>query len=137
LLLILPLLFVVPVRAPATQSSSDTTPSGSEETPTKILADNLTDSEKQTLKRFADKLESYHRQLNIPGMSAAIIKDRQLLWAQGFGFADLENKIKATPETPYHLASLTKTFASQIIMKLLDDKIRDFILVGFCPIRRQ
>jgi CubicO group peptidase (beta-lactamase class C family) len=66
-------------------------------------------------------------------MSAAVIRNRQLVWAQGFGFADVENKINATPKTPYHLASLTKTFASQIIMKLveegkidLDDPVRKY-----------
>jgi CubicO group peptidase (beta-lactamase class C family) len=92
-----------------------------EEDPTRFLAEDLTASETQVLERFAGRLDEYRRHLNIPGMSAAVIRNQQLVWAQGFGFADVENKIKATPETPYHLASLTKTFASQIIMKLLEE----------------
>jgi CubicO group peptidase (beta-lactamase class C family) len=53
-------------------------------------------------------------------MSAVIIKDQKVLWAKGFGFADLENKIPATPDTLFHLASVTKTFASMLIMQLVE-----------------
>ncbi len=88
---------------------------------TKILADDLTSAEKEILEGFAKRLDGHRNQLNIPGMSAAVIKDQQLIWAEGFGFADLDNKTKATPKTPYHLASLIKTFASQIIMKLVEE----------------
>src|SRR5688572_27367073 len=53
-------------------------------------------------------------------MSAAIIKDQKVLWAKGFGFADLEKKIPATPDTLYHLASITKTFGATLIMQLVE-----------------
>ena len=36
-------------------------------------------------------------------------------------FSDWENKIPATEHTPYHLASLTKTFASTILMQLVQE----------------
>jgi len=94
---------------------------GVEEDTAGILAEDLMASQKQALERFAERLDEYRMHLNIPGMSAGVIMNQKLIWAQGFGFADVENKIKATPETPYHLASLTKTFASQVIMKLLEE----------------
>ncbi len=94
---------------------------GAEQETTRILAEDLTTSQIQTLERFVERLDEYRKHLNIPGMSAAVIMNQRLVWAQGFGFADVENKIKATPRTPYHLASLTKTFASQVIMKLLEE----------------
>jgi len=94
---------------------------GVEQDTARILADNLIDSQKQAIERFAERLDEYRTHLDIPGMSAAVIMNQRLVWAQGFGFADVENKIKATPQTPYHLASLTKTFASQIILKLLEE----------------
>jgi CubicO group peptidase (beta-lactamase class C family) len=59
--------------------------------------------------------------MKIPGMSAAVVKDGQLVWARGFGFADVENGVPATPETPYHLASVTKTFAAVIVMQLVQE----------------
>jgi CubicO group peptidase (beta-lactamase class C family) len=71
--------------------------------------------------QFAAELESLRQEMKIPGMSAAVVKDGQLVWARGFGFADVENGVPAAPETPYHLASVTKTFAAVIIMQLVQE----------------
>jgi CubicO group peptidase (beta-lactamase class C family) len=70
---------------------------------------------------FETQLESLRQELKIPAYSAAIVKDQKVIWAKGFGYADVENKIPATEHTAYHLASLTKTFASTILMKLVQD----------------
>jgi CubicO group peptidase (beta-lactamase class C family) len=59
--------------------------------------------------------------MRIPGMSAAVVKEGQLVWAHGLGYADLENHVTAAPATPYHLASVTKTFAAVIIMQLVQE----------------
>ena len=66
-------------------------------------------------------LEGLRQELKIPALSAAIVKDQKILWAKGFGYADPEKKIPATEHTPYHLASLTKTFASTIVMQLVQE----------------
>ena len=67
------------------------------------------------------RLDAIRQMLKIPAMSCAIVKDQKVVWSKGFGYADLENKIPATPHTSYHLASLTKTFASTILMQLVQD----------------
>jgi CubicO group peptidase (beta-lactamase class C family) len=67
------------------------------------------------------RLESLREQLKIPALSCAIVKDQKVVWAKGFGYADIENKIPATEHTSYHLASLTKTFGSTVLMKLVQD----------------
>ncbi|MBA3322229.1 MAG: beta-lactamase family protein, partial [Pyrinomonadaceae bacterium] len=61
------------------------------------------------------------QELKIPALSAAVVKDQKVLWAKGFGYADPDHKISATEHTPYHLASLTKTFASTVIMQLVQE----------------
>src|SRR6185503_14476456 len=71
--------------------------------------------------RFETLLESLRQELKIPAYSAAIVKDQKVIWAKGFGYADVENKIPATEHTSYHLASLTKTFASTILMQLVQE----------------
>ena len=71
--------------------------------------------------RFETVLESLRQELKIPAYSAAIVKNQKVIWAKGFGYADVENKIPATEHTPYHLASLTKTFASTILMQLVQE----------------
>src|SRR5688572_26632626 len=71
--------------------------------------------------RLETLLESLRQELKIPAYSAAIVKDQKVIWAKGFGYADVENKTPATEHTAYHLASLTKTFASTILMQLVQD----------------
>ncbi len=66
-------------------------------------------SDASRLARLETLLENLREELKIPALSAAVVKDQKVVWAKGFGSADLENKIPATEHTPYHLASLTKT----------------------------
>jgi len=75
--------------------------------------------DKKRLERFERQVDDLRNLLKIAGMSAVIIKDQKVLWAKGFGFADVENRISATPDTVYHLASITKTFAATLIMQLV------------------
>ena len=75
----------------------------------------------QTLQEFERVLERIRTDLKIPGFSAAITKNRKIVWAKGFGYANKEKSIEATPETVYHLASLTKTFAATIVMQLVEE----------------
>jgi CubicO group peptidase (beta-lactamase class C family) len=78
-------------------------------------------SDSARIARLETLLESLRQELKIPAYSAAIVKDQKVIWARGFGYADVENKIPATEHTPYHLASLTKTFASTILMQLVQE----------------
>src|SRR6185369_11259424 len=78
-------------------------------------------SESARIASFETQLESLRQELKIPAYSAAIVKNQKVIWAKGFGYADVENKIPATEHTAYHLASLTKTFASTILMQLIQD----------------
>ena len=72
------------------------------------------------LERFEKEVEELRTFLKVPGISAVIIKDQKVLWAKGFGFADVEKKIPATPDTLFHIASLTKTFGATLIMQLVE-----------------
>ncbi len=87
-----------------------------------VRADPIDDlSESARIARLETQLESLRQDLKIPAYSAAIVKDQKVIWAKGFGYADVENKIPATDHTAYHLASLTKTFASTILMQLIQE----------------
>ena len=88
----------------------------------------------ESIQLFEGQIESFRKTLQIPGMSVAVIKDQEIILAEGFGFADLENQIPAGENTLYHIASLTKTFAAALIMQLveesqlnLDDEIADIL----------
>ena len=53
-------------------------------------------------------------------MSAAMARDGNVVWERGFGSADLEAGRPATPETLYHLCSLTKPFAAVLLLQLVE-----------------
>jgi CubicO group peptidase (beta-lactamase class C family) len=90
-------------------------------------------ADQDQLDLFGRELEDLRGKLRLPGMAAAIVKNRKVVWVQGFGYADLENGIEVTPDTPFRLASVTKTYASTILMRLveqghldLDDPVSKF-----------
>ena len=91
----------------------------------------------RSFERDADEIRDT---LHIPGMSAAILENQRVLWMRGFGYADLENKVPATPETLYSIASVTKTFGSTLLMQLvekgqvaLDEPIANYPRSSYAP----
>jgi CubicO group peptidase (beta-lactamase class C family) len=56
----------------------------------------------------------------ITGLSVALVDDQQIVWSQGFGYADKANGVKATPETVYMIASISKLFTATAIMQLAE-----------------
>jgi CubicO group peptidase (beta-lactamase class C family) len=42
---------------------------------------------------------------NVPGVSVAVVQNREFVWSKGFGVADLENGVPATADTQYRLGS--------------------------------
>jgi CubicO group peptidase (beta-lactamase class C family) len=75
----------------------------------------------EALAQFEAELAALRQEMLIPGMSAAVVQDGELLWARGFGYADQERQIPATADTPYHLASVTKPVAATIMMQLVEE----------------
>lgn len=56
----------------------------------------------------------------VTGASAAIVHDQQILWSKGFGYANLQGKVPATPETRYSICSISKLFTSMAAMRERD-----------------
>jgi len=57
---------------------------------------------------------------DVTGLSIALVDDQQVVWSQGFGYADQQAKIKATPDTLYHLGSIAKVFTAAAAMQLAE-----------------
>ena len=55
-----------------------------------------------------------------PAVSIGIVYDQELVFARGYGFADVAKKIPATPATAYRIASISKTFTAHAILQLRD-----------------
>lgn len=56
----------------------------------------------------------------LPSASVAVAKDGEIIWLESFGYADIENKVKATPHTPYPIASITKSITATAVMLLAE-----------------
>jgi CubicO group peptidase (beta-lactamase class C family) len=58
---------------------------------------------------------------DVPGASLLVVKDGKAIIRRGYGYANLEEHVKATPETDYRLASVTKQFTAASILLLKQD----------------
>ena len=61
----------------------------------------------------------------VPGLSAAIVHDQEILWAGASGHADLDNLRPARDDTIYGICSISKLFTGIAVMQLRDQgKVR-------------
>ena len=54
----------------------------------------------------------------IPGISVAVAHEGRVIWSQGFGWADLENKVPVTPLTKFRIGSVSKPFTAALVAVL-------------------
>lgn len=70
---------------------------------------------------FSAWMEGQIAYRGLPGIAVGVVYDQQLVWATGFGFADVAHKIAMTPETKFRMASHSKLFTAIAIMQLRED----------------
>ena len=70
-------------------------------------------------------LEGQRAYDRIPGLSAALVHDQELLWSGASGYADVEKKQPARADTIYGICSISKLFTGIAAMQLRDQgKVR-------------
>ena len=96
----------------------------------KTTQDKPYDSE---IKKIEDFITKEMSRLKIPSISIAFYKD-DFMWAKSFGYADLEHKTPAEPDTLYRLASISKPLTAVGILNLmeegklaLDDEVQKYV----------
>ena len=77
-------------------------------------------SAQQTRRTQIDQLMSRYTG-DIPGASLLVVSDGKAIVRRGYGYANLEEHVKAGPETNYRLASVTKQFTATCILLLRQD----------------
>lgn len=82
----------------------------------------LTCADAQPMQKFKQDLDSIKERLHIPGLSVAVIQNGHAIWSAGTGYADMENRVKATAATAYPIASLTKPIAATLFLQLLEQQ---------------
>lgn len=70
----------------------------------------------------------------VKGLSIALVDERGVLWAQGFGMADSQKGVPAQSDTLYRIGSVTKPLTALIVLRLqeqglldIDDPLKDYL----------
>jgi len=81
-------------------------------------------------------LQAIMKQLNVVGLSVAVVKKGEIIYTHSFGLKDIESDTPLTDHNIFRIASISKSFSATSIMQLaearklsLDDDFSD--LVGF------
>jgi serine beta-lactamase-like protein LACTB, mitochondrial len=70
-----------------------------------------------------------------PGVAVAVVMNGEEVWSEGFGMADLENNVPATPQTLFRLASISKPITATAAMQLWEQGKLDIEapIQKYCP----
>jgi CubicO group peptidase (beta-lactamase class C family) len=87
----------------------------------------------EEIQMIEDCVKKEMDRLKIPSLSIAFYKD-DFFWKKSFGYADIEHKIPAKPDTRYRLASISKPITAVGILRLmqegklnLDDEVQKYV----------
>jgi CubicO group peptidase (beta-lactamase class C family) len=75
----------------------------------------------ERLDRLAAEIDRNRIDLHVPGVALAIVRGDEVIFARGFGVADVEKKTPVTPNTPFFVGSVTKAFTATLVGMLVDD----------------
>lgn len=62
---------------------------------------------------------------SIPGLSATVGRGSQVVWSQGFGFADLAHRVPTTPLTKFRVGSVSKPMTAAAAARLVEAGVLD------------
>ena len=89
---------------------------------------------KNGIPQIDEQVYSFMSTFSIPGVSVSVTNDKgNMLYSCGYGFADVENKVRVTPNHLFRLASISKQFTTTCLMKLYDEGKIDLDLPVFGP----
>ncbi|MBC7923346.1 MAG: beta-lactamase family protein [Ferruginibacter sp.] len=80
----------------------------------------LAQTRPKSLFLFEQQIQQACQQLRIPGTTAAVARGDSIIWLKSFGQADVKRDTPTDALTSYHVASLTKTFAGIVMMRLVE-----------------
>ena len=77
----------------------------------------------QPMMRAEQLVRSSLTEQNLPGLSVAIGIGGEMVWAEGFGYADLEKRAPVTPHTRFRIGDVSDTLTT-VLRYLTQQKVR-------------
>jgi CubicO group peptidase (beta-lactamase class C family) len=79
---------------------------------------------KERLNGIDSTINRVMKDWKVPGIAIGVVYKGQLIYANGFGYRDLENKLPVTANTVFPIASCTKPFTSMLVgINVADGKL--------------
>lgn len=82
------------------------------------MRDSVIESVSEEMERQIRGIFAEH---HLVGVSIGIVRDGELVWRRGLGYADLASGRRADEDTLYRVASITKTFTGTALFQLRDE----------------
>jgi CubicO group peptidase (beta-lactamase class C family) len=82
----------------------------------------LAQSPPPSLNGFDGVVAQVMKDWKVPGIAVAIVKDGKVVYAQGYGFRDVKQQLKVTPDTLFAIGSCSKAFTAAALGLLVDEK---------------
>lgn len=73
------------------------------------------------INEYRELIKSEMPKNNIAGLSIALVDKNGIIWAEGFGYENLEDSLKATENSIYCIGSITKLFTGTAMMQLAEN----------------
>lgn len=86
-----------------------------------VQAASSTSDLQSRLAAIEEKVEKRRKELGIPGMALAIVKDDQIIYSKGLGYKDFEKHVAVTPDTQFAIGSATKAFTALSALMSADE----------------
>jgi len=78
-------------------------------------------SAKESLAGFDDVVGNAMKKFEVPGLAIAIVKGKEVVYAKGFGYRDVEKQLPVTADTLFAIGSTTKAFTTFVLGTLADE----------------
>src|SRR6476620_4337761 len=88
------------------------------------LCGGTADAQLPTTEGLGNRVDAIAKQLlsrPVAGISVAIARDGQVVFARGYGMANLEHSVPVTPETVFHIAGISKNILAAVVLQLVDE----------------
>src|SRR5436190_2492309 len=92
--------------------------------------------EKSSLAQAFDlEMEPFMAARKVPGGPLAVVKDRRLVYARGYGWADRDKKIPVKPDSLFRIASVSKPITAVAVLNLVEEGKLDLDARAFGVVR--